>query len=208
MSNQRQLIKKANRFIKKVNSGLPGIIKLEYRGTYKKGLFVADKDGKGTKKKYALIDKNDKLLIRGFETQRGDWCNLVKVMQEKILRHILLGENEKSIKVVKQTIKKVKDSKFKIDDVIINVQLTKPIEEYKMKSAHVEVAKKLNAKEGTLIQYVITNGKGSFSERAQPVKNIKIKNIDKEYYINKQILPSAMRVLKIFGIKESDMMVA
>ena len=63
----------------------------------------------------------------------------------------------------------------------------------------------LNAKEGTLIEYVITNNKGSLSERARPIKNIKIKNIDKDYYINKQILPSALRVLGIFGIKEKDL---
>jgi len=197
-------ISNAKSFLKEINKKLPGIIKLEFRGTYKKGLFVSGKSGKGTKKKYALLDKNNELEIKGFETQRGDWCNLAKDTQKKVLKYILLGDKKKAISTVKRSINKIKNEKFKLDDVLISVQLTKPIKDYKVKSAHVEVAKKMKSvKEGMLIKYVITKGKGSISERAKLKSSIK--NIDKDYYINKQVLPSAIRVLGMFGIKEKDL---
>ena len=78
--------KKAKQFVKKINKWLPGIIDLEWRGVYKKGLFVTKKGGEGAKKKYALMDKQGNLRIRGFEVRRGDWCNLAKNTQEKILK--------------------------------------------------------------------------------------------------------------------------
>ena len=197
-------VKKAKIFLKKINKWLPGIVELQYRGVYKKGLFVSGKTGKGTKKKYALIDKKGELLIRGFETRREDWCKLAKDTQTKVLKYVLLGKTKQAVSYVKGVIKKLENNKVNISDLIITVQLTKPISEYKVRSAHVEVAKKMKGiKEGTMIKYFITKGKGPISERAKNKSTIK--NIDKKYYIEKQIIPSSLRVLSIFGIKESDL---
>ena len=65
---KKELIKKAEDFVKKVNEQLPGIIELEFRGLYEAGIFVARKGEKvGAKKRYALIDEEGNLEIRGFE---------------------------------------------------------------------------------------------------------------------------------------------
>ena len=37
----------------------------------------------GAKKKYALIDEQDKIKIRGFETVRRDWCDLEEKCKTK-----------------------------------------------------------------------------------------------------------------------------
>jgi DNA polymerase elongation subunit (family B) len=69
MVNQKiKLLKKAKEFEKEVNKKLPGIIELEFRGLYEGGIFVTRKGEKrGAKKRYALIDKEGNLEIRGFE---------------------------------------------------------------------------------------------------------------------------------------------
>lgn len=199
-------VKKAKTFLRKINKWLPGIVQLEFRGLYKKGLFVSTKTGKGAKKKYALINGKGQLLIRGFETRREDWCNLAKDTQTKILKYVLLGKTKESVDLVKKVIKKVKDHKTKVSDLVITVQLTKPVSQYKVKSAHVTAAKKMkNVKAGTMIKYVIIKGKGSISDRAEPVNKINIKDIDENYYIEKQIIPAAMRVLSMFNVKEQNL---
>ena len=58
-------------------------------------------------KKYALIDENNKVKIRGFETVRRDWCALSRRVQDKIIRQILIDGNEKkSLTYEKEVIKK------------------------------------------------------------------------------------------------------
>jgi len=197
---------KAKHFLDKINKSLPGIIKLEFRGIYKKGLFVSTKGGKGAKKKYALIDEKGELLIRGFETRREDWCMLAKDTQKKILNYVLLEKNKEAIAYTKTIVKKIKNKKVKLSDLILSVQLTKSIEKYKVSSAHVEVAKKMNnVQEGTMIKFIITKGSGPIFKRAKPINKAKINQIDEDYYINKQVIPAAMRVLSIFGVKENQL---
>ncbi|MFH1918206.1 MAG: DNA-directed DNA polymerase, partial [Nanoarchaeota archaeon] len=83
-------------FLKKLNSELPGVMELEIEGFFKRGLWVTKRSGKlGAKKKYALIDKDGKIKIRGFETVRRDWCKLARHMQNKMIRQILEDGDEK-----------------------------------------------------------------------------------------------------------------
>ncbi|MDW7998709.1 MAG: hypothetical protein RMI30_04570, partial [Thermodesulfovibrio sp.] len=68
---------------------------------------------------------------------------------------------------------------------------------------HVVAAKRLLEKgipvgEGSVIGYIIQRGSGSISERAYPVELADFSKIDTEYYIENQIIPTAMRVLKVF----------
>jgi DNA polymerase I len=66
---KEELIKKAEEFVEKVNRKLPGIIELEFRGLYEGGIFVAREKGEGgAKKRYALIDYQGNLEVRGFES--------------------------------------------------------------------------------------------------------------------------------------------
>jgi DNA polymerase elongation subunit (family B) len=119
-------------FLKKLNSELPGIMELELEGFFKRGIWVTTRAGKtGAKKKYALIDDENKLKIRGFETVRRDWCQLAREVQSKVIKKILEDGNEKTaLEFVKETIKKVKERKFEIDKMIIKTQLKKSISEY------------------------------------------------------------------------------
>lgn len=201
---------KVIRFLKRVNDSLPGIMELEFKGLYKRGIFISTKAGVAAKKKYALLDKNNNLIVRGMETRRRDWAGIAKETQEKILDAILRKKSpEKALEIVRNTIRAIKNGKVKLEDLIIYTQLTKPISEYEQIGPHVKVAKKIMERggvigEGSTIAYIITKGPGSISERAEPVEDAK--DYDAIYYINHQVIPAAMRILSDFGFDENDLL--
>ena len=84
-------------------------MELELEDFYKRGLWVTTRAGvTGAKKKYALIDKNNKLKIRGFETVRRDWCKLAREIQSNILKQILEdGDEKKALEYTKKIIKQI-----------------------------------------------------------------------------------------------------
>jgi DNA polymerase I/DNA polymerase-2 len=198
-------------FVEKVNKELPGIIELEFRNLYEGGIFVTRGKGEiGAKKRYALIDYKGNLEVRGFEAVRRDWCELSKNIQRQVLTIILREKNPvKAIELVRETIKKIKERKVSLDELIIYEQITRPLSEYEQMGPHVKAAQKLRDKgipvgEGMVISFVIVKGSGSISDRATPVEFVKPNQYDPEYYIHHQVLPASMRVLKALGYSEQD----
>ncbi|MCJ7720457.1 MAG: DNA polymerase, partial [Candidatus Hadarchaeum sp.] len=157
--------KDATDFLKKVNESLPGIIELELVGFYKRGVFV-------TKKRYAMISEDDRMVVKGLEFVRRDWAALAKKTQEAVLEAILRdGSREKAAKIVREATKNIFEGKVDLDDLIIYTQLTMPIEQYRAIGPHVAAAKKMKAKgasiePGMIIAYIEAKGPGSISERA------------------------------------------
>jgi DNA polymerase I/DNA polymerase-2 len=196
-------------FLKELNKELPGIMHVELEDFYQRGIFIPREVGGGAaKKRYALIDEKGNLKIRGLEKVRRDWSNLAKRIQEEILK-VILGKKdiEGAVKLVKDEIKRLKNRKVELKDLVVYEQLTKPIGEYKLISPHISAAKKLMAKgipvnEGSVVGFVIEKGSGSISEKAQPVEFADLKRIDTDYYIHHQILPASLRILKVLGVDE------
>ncbi|MEM5805054.1 MAG: DNA polymerase domain-containing protein [Candidatus Aenigmatarchaeota archaeon] len=209
-SELREIGKK---FEEKVNKQLPGIIEIEFRNLYEGGIFVTREKGEvGAKKRYALIDYDGNIEIRGYEAIRRDWCELAKKIQREVLTIILKEKNPaKAIQLVRDTIKKLKEGKVDLEDLIIYEQITRPLSKYEQIGPHVKAAMKLLEKgfpigEGTVIQFLITKGSGSISDRAFPIELVKKEQYDPDYYINHQILPASLRVLKALGYKEQDIL--
>jgi DNA polymerase I/DNA polymerase-2 len=201
------------KFHEKVNKQLPGILELEFRDLYESGIFVATKEEtKGAKKRYALINFEGNLEVRGFETVRRDWCELSKKIQRDVLTIILRNKDPaKAIQLIRDTIKEIKEGKVSLDELIIFEQITKPLSQYEQIGPHVKAAQKLRDKgipvgEGSVIGFVIVKGSGSISDRAMPVDFVKPNQYDPEYYINNQILPASMRVLKALGYTEEEVL--
>jgi len=204
--------KHALEFLKKLNSKLPGIMELELDGFFERGLWVTTRAGTtGAKKKYALIDKQGKIKIRGFETVRRDWCNLAREVQNKIIKQILKDGNEKkSLEYVKEVVKKIKQRKVNKEDLIIRTQLKKPISEYKSISPHVVAAKKMQEQEtpvsqGNLIEYFVAEVPGKHKLVRDRVKLPNEKeDYDIKYYLEHQFLPAVENIFQVFelNIKE------
>ncbi|MEM4368692.1 MAG: DNA polymerase domain-containing protein, partial [Candidatus Anstonellales archaeon] len=134
-------------------------------------------------------------------------CELAKKVQHEVLRIILVEKDlNKAINYVKEEVERVKSGKAKINELIIRTQLTSSLSDYKQIGPHVKAALKLKQAgiqitEGMIIEYVIVKGKGSISERAEPIQLYK-GSYDPEYYVNNQVLPAALRVLQAFDVKD------
>ncbi|OYT25655.1 MAG: DNA polymerase [Thermoprotei archaeon ex4572_64] len=166
------------------------------------------------KKRYAGLTIDDKIDVVGFETVRGDWADIAKDLQEKVVEIILReGNIEKALKLVYETIERLKKLKFNIDEVIIWKTLDKSLSEYKVLTPHVAAAKKLiehgyKVGKGDAVGFVITKQGGSkLAYRAKPYILIKdLNEIDINYYIEKQVLPAVMRILKVLGVREDEVL--
>ncbi|MFH1127407.1 MAG: DNA-directed DNA polymerase [archaeon] len=211
LADQKQdLSAVAKKFLKDVNSKLPGIMELEFEGTFVRGIFVKKKVGiGGAKKRYALIDKDGNLTIRGFEKVRRDWSRLAKDTQETVLRMVLSDKVDEAVAYVKDVIVRLKTGKVPLDELGIYTSVKRELKNYDQIGPHVAASRKAETRgikilPGQTIQYVITNGSGSISDKAELIQFAK--DYDKDYYIKKQILPAAMRALSVFNITEDELM--
>ena len=164
------------------------------------------------KKRYAGLLPDGRLDIVGLEVVRGDWAAIAKKVQEKVLEIILKEQSpKKAAKFVQQFIYELWQRRVPYRDLIIWKTLTKPVEEYVVKTSHVEVAKMLREKGwkltvGDKIGYIVVVGSGRLYERVKPHMFASYDEVDIEYYVSKQVVPAATRVLESFGITEEQLL--
>jgi len=202
--------------LKKINSELPGVMELELEDFYERGIFVSKRTTKaGAKKKYALISKNGKIKIRGFETVRRDWCSLARAVQSKVLESILkTGKPDESLKYVDSVIKKLRKKETPKEELIIKSQLTKPLSDYVAVSPHVTAARKMMqlgmpVKPGMIIEYYVAEKKAREKGKMLVRERIKLPEekgeYDSDYYIGHQIIPAVESIFEVFGIDLKQM---
>jgi len=202
-------------FMKSINDELPEAMNLELEDFYVRGVFVGkktSKDLKGAKKKYALLSESNRIKIRGFELVRRDWSKIARETQQKVLESILKeGSKESAIEIVRNIINKLRENKVPLSELVINTQLRKGIDSYDAKSPELSAARKAveagfktrEEVEHAVIGYIITKHGNSVSDKAE-LEGM-AKDYDPEYYINNQVIPATMRILKELGIEESEL---
>jgi DNA polymerase, archaea type len=202
-------------FLKDFNSKLPESMELELEDFYKRGVFVGKKVEKGTagaKKKYAMISESGRIKIRGFELVRRDWSKIARDTQRKVLETILNeGSAEAAVEIVKNAVKDLKSGTVPLSELAVSTQLRKGIDSYDLKSPEVAAARKavqagLKKKEEVedgIISYVITKHGSSISDKAELEEFAK--DYDADYYINNQVLPATMRILKELNFNEEEL---
>jgi len=198
-------------FMKKVNDSLPEKMELELEGFYTRGVFVSKKGGeaRGAKKKYALIGEDGRIKIRGFELVRRDWSAVAKETQLKVLEAILKeGSKEKAVKIIRDMVSDLQDGKVPLQKLAISTQLKKDPRQYEIVSPEVTAAKKLlkagtPVERGTIISYVVGKSGKTISEKAVPLELAE--DYDSDYYINNQVLPAVMKIMKELGYDEYSM---
>ncbi|MGQ4832797.1 MAG: DNA-directed DNA polymerase [Candidatus Asgardarchaeia archaeon] len=163
------------------------------------------------KKRYAGIDTKGLLEVTGFEVVRGDWAEIAREVQEEILRIILEKEDvNEAVKYVREVIKSLRERKIPYEKLVIWKTISRALNEYKARAPHITAARILQEHgyqitPGTQVGFVITKGTGILAERAMPYQFAKYEDVDIEYYIEKQIIPVALRILSAFGISEVDL---
>ncbi len=201
-------------FLEGVNRNLPQDMELELEDFYTRGVFVGKKgeNGTGAKKKYALLSQSGKIKIRGFELVRRDWSRIARDTQRAVLETILHeGDKEKAANIVKEVIKRLREGSVDLRDLTIQTQIRKSLRSYDIKSPEIAAAKKAVAAgikkreelEGATISYVITKSGNSISDKAE-IEDL-AKDYDADYYIQHQILPATMKLLKELGYEEGEL---
>ncbi len=201
-------------FLKQVNTSLPESMELELEDFYTRGVFVGKKSGTGevgVKKKYALLSESGRIKIRGFELVRRDWSNIARDTQRKVLEAILKeGSKESAVKLVKKTINDLREGKVNLNELVIHTQLRKGIDNYDITSPELSAAKKAIARgkdrsdiENLTIGYIITKNGKTISEKAELEEFAK--DYDAEYYIDHQVIPSTLKILKELGVSKEEL---
>jgi len=198
---------RAQDFLIKTNKKLPKFMEIEIEDFYQSGVFTSTSKGVGIKKRYALLSENGELRIKGLERVRRDWCALAKDLQEQVIKLVLTDQNDAAVKLVQETVDALKKKEIALKKLQIYTKLKKTIDKYEIMTPHVQAAKRaiergLEIKVGQTIRYVITEGEGRISDKAEIIKFAT--NYDSEYYIENQILPAALRILRVLGYSEDD----
>ncbi|WP_202320120.1 DNA-directed DNA polymerase [Archaeoglobus neptunius] len=205
------------KLIEKLSDELP--IQIEVDEYYSAVFFVE-------KKRYAGLTADGRIVVKGLEVRRGDWCELAKKVQRRVIEVILKEKDpDKAVSYVRNVISDIRSGNVKLEDVVIYKGLTKKPSKYESMQAHVKAA--LKAKEmgivypvSSKVGYVIVKGSGNVGDRAYPVDLIEefdgeelkiktkggiiVKRLDKDYYIDNQIIPSVLRILERFGYNEAN----
>lgn len=211
----KELENEVRKLIKRLSKELP--VQIEIEDFYTTTFFVE-------KKRYAGLTVDGRVVVKGLEVRRGDWCELAKKVQRDVIETILKEKNpEKAAEYIKDIISKIKNGKIPIRDYIIYKGLTRRPERYESVQAHVKAAKKAAKKGiiysvGSKIGFVVLKGSGNIGDRAFPSDLIddfdgefivdmegNKYRIDKDYYIENQVLPSVMRILERFEYDESQL---
>ncbi len=196
----KQLEKHINSYYKNhINKNFKreSFLEIEYEKCYRKFFMPKLRKTKGgAKKRYAGLLKKDKIDIVGLEFVRGDWTELAKKFQYKLLEKMFNEENVE--KYIVNLVKKLKQGKLD-DDLVYSKTLRKPISEYSVNPPHVKAAKKLGNLKSKQIRYIMTD------EGPEPVQKLK-HSIDYEHYINKQMKPIADSILHFFDTSFEDVL--
>ncbi len=164
------------------------------------------------KKRYAGLLSDGSLDIVGLEVARGDWAAVAKKVQEGVLEIILKEQSAKKAEgFVQGYVNDLRQRRVPYRDLIIWKTLSKPAEEYEVKASHVEAARMLREKGwnlglGDKVGYVIVAGSGRLYEKVKPYQFASYDDVDIDYYVAKQIVPAAARVLGFFGSDEEKLL--
>lgn len=199
----------------RINKELEGIVQMKIESVFNSLLILS-------KKRYAgvSLEKTDgiwkeKLVMKGIETIRRDWCDLTSETLQTVLEIILREQNpKKALSYIRDVILKLEKNQIPVEKLVVTKSITKSIQAYRGIQPHVELLRKLKKRDaaaapgiGDRIGFVIVQGTQLLSERAEDPSYIKKNNlkIDSKYYIESQLLPPLERVFEAMGISRAEL---
>ncbi|EAL66301.1 DNA polymerase alpha catalytic subunit [Dictyostelium discoideum AX4] len=211
---------------KKINDQYRGsVMEIGLDGIFKRLLLFK-------KKKYAClkefrIDSTTTKCERenkGIDIVRRDYCDLTKDIGQWVLNLILGGEEKIALfSLIKEYLESVqqqiKDNTLAVEKFIITKTLSKQPEEYNDADIqpHVQVALQMRAKglhvqPGEQVPYIITHGNSSsdikeeWHHRARAPSDVEsIQDVDIDWYLSQQILPSIQRNTGPIGMEPHEL---
>ncbi len=213
-SNLEKAYKKGNEIVNKIK--LPGKLTLEFEKVFRSFLIL-------TKKRYAAWSFErtngewvDKIEMKGIETVRRDWPDIVTETMNVVLNIILKeGDIKKAIKYVQGEVDKLNTGAVDLKKLAVTKSITKSIDRYDGMLPHIELAKKIRERNpsqapapGNRISFIIVRGNQMLSKRAETPEYIKEHNlkIDSTYYIENQLLPPLERIFSVIGVDKGELL--
>jgi DNA polymerase I len=199
-----------------INKKLLGKVTMKIESIFKTLLVL-------TKKRYAGLscekvngEWKEKILMKGIETIRRDWCDLTSKTLFNVL-NVLLREQDvkKALSYVKDVLGKLDRNEVPVEDLIVTKSISKPLKDYKGVQPHIELVKKMRQRYpasapgiGDRVEFVIVKGTQLMSARAEDPEYVKKHGlkIDSRYYIESQVLPPLERVFEAIGIGKQELM--
>ena len=192
----------AARIVERLNESLASKIKSEFslnaeiqisfESFYRKVVFPLQKVPKGkSARRFAglqvLEDGTNKEVFHDLALTGSDWTPLAQDFQQEMYRRIF---NEEDLELwIKDYVTELKDGKF-VDKMYFKRRLTKAVEEYiKNIPPHVRAAQHLE-KPGKIVSYAFTL-RGPLPEEMKP------KDMEYQFYMDKQLAPVADSVLSL-----------
>ncbi|MFH1978190.1 MAG: DNA polymerase domain-containing protein [Candidatus Aenigmatarchaeota archaeon] len=209
-----ELGKIASRMAAEITKKLPESIELEFEKIFKRFLPL-------TKKRYVAWKFEPKgdgwkegMEMKGIETVRRDWCELVSECMTNVISIILKKDDVKgAVKYFKSIINDLLEGRVPINKLVITKGMSKPVKSYVGIQPHIELVKKLQQRGeapgiGDRIGYVIIKGTEMLSKRAEDPSYVIEKGlqIDSRYYIENQLLPPIERIFSGLKISKSELL--
>lgn len=199
---------------KHITEHLPGLLSLEFEKLYKTFLILTKKRYAGWKFEKVNGKWEDKIEMKGIETVRRDWCTLTTETMLNVLDIILKeGDVSKAAKYVRNVVEDIASGKIPLEKLTVVKGITKALDSYDGIQPHIELAKKIRARDttkapivGERIGYIIVKGNQLISKRAEDPEFVKEKGleVDATYYVENQLLPPLERVFEACGLKKSE----
>lgn len=177
---------------------------LEYEKTYLPILLKGKKRYAGYKHEPGLAPKMD---VKGFECVRRDFAPIVSETQKLVLKKLVQeNDREGAAKYANERVRALMNGKLDVSMLTISRQLTRPVENYATKAAHVTLAARMQRdlpesvapKVGDRIPYLIRAGKEPLYMRAIMPSEVGGKNkIDFAWYLKKQLRQPLMRIFEM-----------
>ena len=199
-----------------VSDNLPGVLNLKFEKIFRSFLILSKKRYAGWSFEKVDGKWKDKIVMKGIETVRRDWCDLVGKTMKEVLSTILKeADIQKAAKQFRNVAQGLAEGKVPLEDLTVVKGITKPLSAYDGVQPHVELAKKILERNpafgnivGARIGYVIIKGNALISKRAEDPEYVKKYNleIDADYYIQNQLLPPIERIFEVCGISAAELL--
>jgi len=215
-----KLANEATKVASAITKELPGIMELEFEKMFKRFLPLTKK--RYVAWKFTQEEKDGKAVweegieMKGIETVRRDWCNLVSDTITEVINIVLKKDDIKeAVQLFKKIINDLVGGEIPLQKLVVTKTMTKSPQRYVGMQPHIEVVKKMQLRSpqdtpgvGDRIPYVIVKGTDLLSKRAEDPTYVMDNGleIDSNYYIENQLMPPLERIFSALEISKSELL--
>lgn len=199
-----------------LGKGLPGVMALSFEKVFRRFLPLSKKRYIAWRFMPGEDGWEEEMEMKGIETVRRDWCELVGETIQQVIDILLKKEDVKeAVRHFRGIVDALVAGKIPIQKLVVTKSMSKSAKSYIGVQPHIELAKKIQARSpeeapgvGDRIPFVIVKGLDMLSKRAEdPLYVVEHGlEIDSAYYIENQLLPPVERIFTALEVSKSELL--